>query len=99
MKSPIICFCDNQSAIQSVNSDVCSAKSRHIKVNFHYVREVVRDGIMAVKFVSTANMLADMMTKALQVPAFRLAVKRVFDQGAMGSVANSLLGSNYSDLK
>jgi hypothetical protein len=94
--SPIMLLCDNQSAIASVKSPICSAKPRHIKVCYHYVRELVRDKILRIVFCPSPEMKADIMTKALALPLLRKGVKDIFMIEEMGSVAlSSILIKEY----
>jgi hypothetical protein len=36
-----------------------------MKIKFHFIKEQVRDGSVAVSYCPTGNMVADIMTKAL----------------------------------
>jgi hypothetical protein len=96
MIRPILVLCDNQSAIASANSPICSAKSRHVKVCYHYVRELIRDDLMRLEYVTSQKMLADVFTKALPAPVYRDAVMKILHFSSMGSVAiDELLINSY----
>ena len=50
------------------------ARTRHIDVHHHYVRDKIEDGTIKVDYLDTKSMLADMLTKPLQKAEFtRLA--------------------------
>lgn len=59
---PTILFCDNAATEKLIKNPVIHRRTRHIGVNFHYVR---RDGIIDVEHISTENQLADIFTKPL----------------------------------
>ena len=58
-------FEDNQPAICIATNPVTSSYSKHFDVRLHYTREKLQDGVIAIEYCDTANMVADMMTKAL----------------------------------
>jgi hypothetical protein len=43
------------------------ARTKHIEVDFHFVRERVAQGLLKIQFVSTGDQVADGFTKALPV--------------------------------
>ena len=56
---------DNQAAIAMTKSVLCSSKSRHIKLDHHYIRQQVNNGEVELKYCPTSEMVADILTKAL----------------------------------
>lgn len=58
-------LCDNMSAIKMTRNPVFHARSKHIEIYHHYVRERVLDGEISVKYVPTEQQTADILTKAL----------------------------------
>lgn len=75
---PITMYCDNQSAIRISGNDMYHARSKHIDVRYHFVRERIANNQVAVKYMSTQDMLADALTKGLHRP------KHQFFSKAMG---------------
>ena len=63
-------LCDNQSAIFVSNNLVNNARSKHIDIRFHFVREKIEQGIIFVKHVATHLNLADIFTKPLTTDVF-----------------------------
>jgi cell wall-associated NlpC family hydrolase len=58
-------YADNQGAMQLVKNPIVSARSKHIDVRYHFVREHVAKEEVAFHYISTNEMKADSLTKAL----------------------------------
>ena len=67
---PINFKCDNMSTIAMITSGKTSARTRHIDVAVHHVREKAARGFLSVDYVPTNEMIADILTKPLPRPAF-----------------------------
>lgn len=65
VESPIYIFCDNQSTIELSKNAVLHKKSKHIDIRFHFTRELVERKEIEVTYLSTDQMLADILTKSL----------------------------------
>lgn len=61
---PVTMFCDNQSAIMVANTDSVK-RLKHIDIRFHFIKELVRNGKLVLKYIKTEYQTADMFTKAL----------------------------------
>ena len=62
---PTLIFEDNQSAIAMAKNPQYHKRSKHINIKYHYVREQVSQGKIAVKYCPTEDMLADLLTKGI----------------------------------
>ena len=62
---PIIIHCDNKSAIELAKNATFHSRTKHIAIRYHYIREVLNTGVIALKHRGTDEMPADMFTKAL----------------------------------
>ena len=63
--SPTFLYCDNQSALKLATADNYHARTKHIDVRYHFIREVVARGAIKLAYCQTEDMVADMLTKAL----------------------------------
>jgi hypothetical protein len=61
----IVLMCDNQSALKLMNNPVSLARTKHIDVLYHFVRDRVARGDVCVKYCDTGQMVADSLTKPL----------------------------------
>jgi hypothetical protein len=69
--SPVPVYCDNQAAIKLMKHPIASMRSKHIDVQHHFVRERVARGEALFEYCSTADMVADCLTKPLSVSCFK----------------------------
>ena len=65
LAQPIPIYCDNASAIALASNPVQHARTKHIEIDCHFVRDKIKQGLILPKFVSTQNQLADVLTKGL----------------------------------
>uniref|UniRef100_A0A2N9EUK7 Integrase catalytic domain-containing protein n=1 Tax=Fagus sylvatica TaxID=28930 RepID=A0A2N9EUK7_FAGSY len=70
LSQPPLLWCDNVSALAIASNPVFHARTKHIEVDFHFVRERVLCKDLEVKFVSTIDQLADIFTKSLPTQRF-----------------------------
>ena len=61
-------FSDNQSAIVLTRDHQYHTRTKHINVRYHFIRWVVENGSLHLVYCPTADMIADMLTKALPSP-------------------------------
>jgi hypothetical protein len=61
----VVIYCDNLSSIQLVRNPVFHARTKHIEVHYHFIREKVLAGEIDLIYVSTEDQVADIFTKAL----------------------------------
>ena len=66
---PILC-CDNLGATYLIANPLFHACTKHMEVDFHFVRDYVVNGKLLVYYLSTKDQLVDIMTKVLMAPRF-----------------------------
>ncbi|KAJ0467966.1 putative RNA-directed DNA polymerase [Helianthus annuus] len=65
-------WCDNLGATYLSANPVFHARTKHVEVDFHFVREKVAQRKLHVQFISTHDQIADVFTKALPSQRFLL---------------------------
>jgi hypothetical protein len=63
--------CDSQSAIYLAKSQVYHARTKHIDVRFHKIRELIVTGDIVLEKVHTSENAADMLTKPVTTAKFK----------------------------
>ena len=63
-------FCDSQSAIHLAKNQVYHARTKHIDVRYHFVREIIEEGGFLVQKIKTDDNPADMLTKVVTMIKF-----------------------------
>jgi hypothetical protein len=64
-------YCDNQNAIYLAKNQVYHARTKHIDVRFHKIRELVATGELLLEKVHTSENAADMLTKPITTDKFK----------------------------
>lgn len=69
-KAPVI-HTNSRSAMFMATNPVIQAKTRHIEIDYHYIREFITRGDIRLQFVRSEKQAADIFTKALPVSLFQ----------------------------
>jgi hypothetical protein len=67
---PPVLFCDNLSALHMSVNPVLHARTKHIAIDYHFVREKVALGSLLTRFVPSSLQIADLFTKPLSRAVF-----------------------------
>ena len=70
-------FCENMNAINLSKNPVQHSKSKHIKIWYHFIRDLVEDKIVCLEFINTDKQKADIFTKPLDHPKFEYLRKTI----------------------
>jgi hypothetical protein len=62
---PTIIHEDNTSAISMSTNDGNHSRTKHIDIKYHYVKDLVKENIIQLKWISTNEQIADIFTKPL----------------------------------
>jgi hypothetical protein len=79
-KVPLLCdnekltkvplLCDNESAIRMADNLVEHSRTKHIAIQYHFLRDHQQRGDIEIAYVSTKEQLADIFTKPLDEKTF-----------------------------
>lgn len=58
-------FCDNRSALNLANTDAYHARTKHIDIRHHFIRDKVNNKEVAIQPINTVEMIADNLTKGV----------------------------------
>ncbi|PKU60505.1 putative mitochondrial protein [Dendrobium catenatum] len=67
---PTVLLCDNISAITLANNPIFHARTKHIEIDFQFVRDCIKNQVLHIDHVYTQDQLADVFTKSLSIPRF-----------------------------
>lgn len=65
VERPSTVWCDNVAANYLIKNSIYHAKTKHVAINYHFVREQVATRQLQAKFVRSQDQLADILTKPL----------------------------------
>ncbi len=93
MVVPIVIYHDNISSILFVNNPVYHARTKHIEVHYHFIKEKILTKEIDLIHVSTKDQITDIFTKALGTDKLKKFQKMLgvleVDLSLRGSVENS----------
>jgi len=67
-----VIYCDNIGATQLSSNPIFHSRMKHVAVDYHFIRDQVQSGQLRVTHVSSADQLADLLTKPLSTSTFQL---------------------------
>jgi hypothetical protein len=70
LPSPPTIWCDNSGALALATNPVSHARTKHIEVDVHFIREKVLNKDIQLRYLSTLDQVADLFTKGLPSDRF-----------------------------
>ena len=77
MAGPPTIYCDNIGATYLCSNPIFHSRMKHIAIDFHFVREKVQSNQLCISHVSSADQLADSLTKPLSRTRFCLLRSKI----------------------
>ena len=69
--------CDNRSTIQIAHNDVFHKRTKHIEIDFHFIRHHLLQGTLIFQSISSQDQLVDIFTKPLPLGTFRALASKL----------------------
>jgi hypothetical protein len=93
-------MCDNQGCIALAKNPTHHSRNKHIDSQHHFIREKLENQKMCLKYCSTEDMIADLLTKPLTKDTHQTSTKtmglKAFDYSQSGSVEGRALDCSSS---
>jgi hypothetical protein len=86
LASPILIRGNNDGSIALAKNPMFHKRSKHIAIRWHWVRDLVQDGIMCIESCHDHNQTVDVLTKALPCPKHKQHTQNGTRIGLRGSV-------------
>lgn len=91
---------DDKSAIKLAKNHVSHGRSNHIEAKFHYIREQVNKGRLAMRYCPTKDQIAEILTKAVKGEQFsklEINTRIVAFDSEVGTTYGSLVSEALMD--
>lgn len=66
----VLIFEDNQGCMRIAENPVDHRLMKHVDAKYHFIRDLIKEGVIRIEYIRTDDQIADIMTKALQKGQF-----------------------------
>ena len=70
-------YCDNKLTINLFKNSEHHARTKHINIQYHFVRDCIMQDLFKLLYVSSDNQLADALTKVININSFRNFIEKI----------------------
>jgi hypothetical protein len=71
-------YCDNQGSISLTKNPIVSQRTKHIDIRYHFIRDVLLQGLVCLEYVQSADNIADLFTKPMTKVKLNQFMKELF---------------------
>ena len=70
-------YTDSQSAIKLAKNPIYSPRTKYIDIQYYYIRESIKNGLVTLDYISTNSQLADSFTKPIPGPKWSYFLENI----------------------
>ena len=77
LKEPMRLYCDNQAAINIAHNPIHHDRTKHVEIDWHFIKEKLDIGLICTPYVPSSKQLADILTKGLPSSTFYIILNKL----------------------
>ena len=86
VKMPMTVYCNNIGAIHLANQKTTCSHTKHIDVRYHFIRNLIQEGILKVEFVRTEENIADIFSKNTLAHVYKKLLEKIVSTDNTGNL-------------